>query len=181
MQRCNQTAQSRESPRRPARASARGFTLVEVLISAVLLGIGVMALAELHASSIRGVKEGASITAATQIATQVMETLSAQAADDMVLPVCPNNGARGCRANDRDLEPPKACTSWLATAEVPDPNGDSQTGATGEGYRVDTVIEVHPSVADFPNAVLITTSVCWMDRTGGVHELQTQRVLSPGA
>lgn len=140
-----------------------------------------MALAELHASSIRGVKDGASITAATQIATQVMETLSAQAADALALPVCPNNGARGCRANSHDLEPTKACTSWLATAEVPDPNGYRQTAATGEGYRVDTVIEAHPSATDFPNAVLITTSVCWMDRAGEVHELQTQRVLSPGA
>ena len=57
----------------------RGFTIIEVLVAVVILGVGVIALASSSASSTRMVGRGRQATRAVQAATERMEILRADA------------------------------------------------------------------------------------------------------
>ncbi len=52
-----------------------GFTLVELLVSVALAGIGFLGLAALHANALRTSAVGRDTTVATALATQEIETL----------------------------------------------------------------------------------------------------------
>lgn len=179
MSRTQGTAEQRGKARRPRR-SRRGLTLIEAMISAALLGIGIAALVRLHSTSVSGVASGRAVTHATAIAQQRSEMLSAQVAEG-TLPACPGDGFDGCRQSDRVLSPPKTCTEWLDGSEVPATDGVIATNADERGFRVDVVLAPHPSINQYPNATLAITSVCWIGTKGDVHEVQARRVLVPGS
>jgi prepilin-type N-terminal cleavage/methylation domain-containing protein len=62
-----------------ATSSRGGFTLIEVLIAVVVLGIGIVALVSSSASGTRMIGRGRGSTRAVQAATQRMEILRATA------------------------------------------------------------------------------------------------------
>lgn len=55
--------------------SARGFTLIEVLIAVIVLGVGVVALASSSAMVTRMIGRGKMATRASQVASQRLEAL----------------------------------------------------------------------------------------------------------
>ncbi len=55
--------------------SARGFTLIEVLIAVIVLGVGVVALASSSAMVTRMIGRGKMATRASQVASQRLEVL----------------------------------------------------------------------------------------------------------
>ena len=141
--------------------STRGFSLVEVMVAAMILGIGVMAGIRVFGSSIDGVTSGRSRSTAATIATQRLESLGTQGVDK--LPSC--TGAVGCMVSP----------SQMATQL---PNGCTEMISEGGLYRVDTIVAPHPDTARQPGARIATISVCWTeDQT--VHQVQFNRIFVP--
>lgn len=60
-------------------ANQRGFTIIEVLVAVVILGIGVVALVSSSASTTRMIGRGRHATRGVQAAAERMETLRARA------------------------------------------------------------------------------------------------------
>ncbi|MGH7517619.1 MAG: type IV pilus modification PilV family protein [Gemmatimonadales bacterium] len=71
------------------RVSEGGFTLIEVMIAVIILGIGLTALAGGSALVTRQVSRGRVVTVATQLATQKLDSLR-------MLAAIPNGGGARC-------------------------------------------------------------------------------------
>ena len=71
------------------RVSEGGFTLIEVMIAVIILGIGLTALAGGSALVTRQVGRGRVVTVATQLATQKLDSLR-------MLAAIPNGGGARC-------------------------------------------------------------------------------------
>jgi hypothetical protein len=150
------------------------------MVSAAILGIGVVTLSQLYTSAARGVAERDSISEAVDIATQRAEEIATM--DPEAVPAC--SGRTGCRAAPTSFTPELvavgaySCTRWVDAPSV-DANPAGQ--ARGTRYRVDMVVGAHPDPGRQAQAQLATVSVCWMDAGGAVHEVRLQRLLVPGA
>jgi prepilin-type N-terminal cleavage/methylation domain-containing protein len=159
-------------------SGSAGFTLVEVMVSAVVLGIGLIGLVNLHASAIRGLMRDEMLAVASDVARQRLELMSTMRPAEV--PACA--GDVGCRTPDRtDYLPvlPAAgdfeCTKQVEGADVPRVSG----AAEAPRYRVDMVVEPHPDPIRQPDGRLITVSVCWQD-FAGIQELQMRRFIVGG-
>ncbi len=172
---------SKRSSRRPRRGRA-GFSLVELAAATGVLGIGLVGLVQLHTNAVRGVIQSESISRATEIANQRAEFLATMDPDD--LPSC--TGVPRCRQGAGiEMTSPLGtvggyeCTRFVDQDDVP--RGDGTAAQEGLRYRVDTVVGPHPDVARQRDAVLLTISVCFADGSGRVQQVQTRRLLVPGA
>ena len=119
---------------------------------------------------------------ANEIAAKRAEYLTTMDPDDV--PAC--SGPPTCRAEGVNvfadpLQPAGEfeCTRWVDGADVPQPGGDA--AAQGIRFRVDNVVTGHPDQLRQPRARLVVVSVCWLDGGGFVRELQTRRLMVPGA
>lgn len=171
----------RAGKRRPNRRCA-GFSLVEIAVASGVLGIGLVGLVQLHTSATRGVVLGESLSRAGEVASQRAEFLATMDPGD--LPGCqgPPRCMEGAGAAfTQPLGPAGAfeCTRWVDKADVP--RSDGSQAQEGLRYRVDTVVSGHPDFARQRKAQLLTVSVCWADRSGRVRQVQTRRLLVPGA
>jgi prepilin-type N-terminal cleavage/methylation domain-containing protein len=140
------------------RRRRRGFTLIEVMISAALLGFGVLAGVRLFGSSTKGTAYVRDRAIATTLVVEQMERMGTQGMER--LPSCP--GLAGCRASTTLLAPPVACSALIENK-----------------FRVDTVINEHPDKDRQRNARIATVSSCWTDVHGVVHEAQLERLFVP--
>jgi prepilin-type N-terminal cleavage/methylation domain-containing protein len=84
-----QEGDSRDIMRNQAQATQRdrGFTLVEVIIALVILGIGVIALLRLFPTGVQRAAEAERITRATLLAQEILEGIKAQGGAGLVTPV----------------------------------------------------------------------------------------------
>jgi prepilin-type N-terminal cleavage/methylation domain-containing protein len=192
--------------RRDHRRLRRGFSLIEAMVAAGVLGIALLGLVRLHTSAMRGTVQADSIGRGAEVARQLadmvastnMTALPAWLAACGPGPAAPLPANFGCRAQiggDRVRGQGFAavkggCTFFMEGAGVPssvDPNvaPSLATGSTrnavaplsGE-FRVDVALSAHPNPASYPNTALVTVWVCWMDSEGGsVREVETRRVL----
>lgn len=169
--------------RKNAARSRRGFSLVEAMISAAVLGIGLMGVVELHRSSVRGLSIGRSVTVASQIAGQRAELIAGREADALNLPNCPvaADSLVGCKASRDAFATSKTCTAWMLESDVPTPAGVDVTSAPNQGFRRDIVISPHPDTINHAGSFVATISVCWRDQKNFVQELRQQKLLVPGA
>jgi prepilin-type N-terminal cleavage/methylation domain-containing protein len=160
----------------------RGFSLIEVMISAGVLGIGLAGVIQLHVSSVRGLASGRSISLAGEIASQRVEFIGGRDIDVASLPTCPRgaSGVVDCRANKGNFTATKTCSTWLAESDVPTPAGLEIPSEPNVGYRRDLVIEAHPDTLNHNGSFLAIVSVCWRDSSGNVQQIQSQRLLIPG-
>ena len=83
----------RASAARAARRSARGFTLIEVMISSTVLAVGLLALAAMQLHAMRGGSQGRHTTAAATIARDQLERFQRMAWTAMPQTVGWVNGA----------------------------------------------------------------------------------------
>jgi hypothetical protein len=148
------------------------------MVSAVILGIGLVGLVNLHTSSLRGLMKDEMLSVASDVATQRLEEMATMRPGD--IPPCA--GAVGCRTADRtDYLPDLSaaggfeCTQRIEGAGVPRVSG----AAEAPRYRVDMVVEPHPDPIRQPDGRLLTVSVCWQDY-GGIQELQMRRFIVGG-
>lgn len=164
------------STRRGKRRRQRGFSLLEAMMSAVILGIGLVGLSQLHMSSIRGTVRSEEIGRAAEVAREVADTLSTLDWNSMpncgpgptgqatwVNPPTANGGCKGSLGPTSTLNPPKplGCTAWYRRDGVPDlmnsawvadpMAGDGSVPDTGN-YRVDVAVTAHPDPVAFPPA-----------------------------
>ena len=167
--------------RRSERAQA-GFSLIEGMISAAVLSVGLLGVVELHRTSIRGLATGRALTVASQIAVQRAEQIGGREVDVLSLPNCPTaSDTVGCKLSRKAFASPKTCTAWLSDSDVPTPAGVDFPSSANVGYRRDIVIEAHPDTNNHNGSFLATISVCWVDAKGYVQELRSQKLLVPGA
>lgn len=157
--------------------SRRGFSLIEVMVSSLVLGVAVLGLTSTYTSSQTGMVASRSRTTAAELARQRLELLATQ--DATQLPACA--GPLTCQqdgAMGPALAPSGAfrCTQYVDDMAVLDPADPAASGR----YRVDTIVEEHPDALRQPDARLVTVNVCWLDRTGRVHEVQARRTIVPG-
>lgn len=153
------------------RTRRRGFSLLEVMIAAAILGIGVLAGVRLYTAGVEGSSWTRSRSIATNIAIQRLEQLGAQGVD--LLPAgC--SGPVGCKATQQTFASAVPCSR-----RVNGMNSDVTVSVPNGKYRVDTVIEPHPDGARQPGARVVTVSVCWQDPDRTVHEAQLDRLFVP--
>jgi prepilin-type N-terminal cleavage/methylation domain-containing protein len=69
----DQGLRRRAVPRRPRRAPRRGFTLIEMMVAILLIGVGLMGLAALSTTVTRANVHSAALTAASTLAQERME------------------------------------------------------------------------------------------------------------
>lgn len=158
-------------------SSRRGFTLIEVMITSVILGVGVMGLVGLYTSSARGVGGSRVHTTATQVALQRLEQIAGSAD---ALPAC--DGPIGCRASRSELAPPLggSRTGGFDCTQYTNGMGESAVAAAGTGrYRIDTVVEPHPSTSQDDEGRFVSVSVCWVGDGNVVEQVLAQRFVLP--
>ncbi len=185
---------------RRARASERGFSVIEALVAAAILGVALVGIVQIHGASIRGTAKAERIGRASEVARQFAELLATTSPGN--LPVClpgpmaaPLVEPAGCKnalGPTTVFAPPKAnCTFWVqdgpSTPSVDDPNAVNgaivaQTNPGPNGpqpsqFRIDVSVSAHPDPTTYPNAVLVTVWACWRDEVGTVNEVRTRRIL----
>ena len=72
------------APRQPRRTPRRGFTLVEMMVAILLIGVGLMGLAALSTTVTRANVHSASLTAASSLAQERMERFQTDAYEGIV-------------------------------------------------------------------------------------------------
>lgn len=155
----------------------RGFSLVEVMLTAAVLGLGAIALAHTHNQAHRGVVASRLQTAALRIAEQRIEHLATIPIDRLAGCAGP---VTGCRTDRSTLAPVLGnvgafrCTQLVDEMDFHDPNVTTQGR-----FRVDTVVAAHPDPRQQVGALVISVSVCWTDQTGHVQQVMLQRMAIP--
>ena len=183
------------------RRHRRGFSVVEALIAAGVLGIALIGIVRLHASSIIGTAKAERVGRASIVARQFAEMFATTSPAD--LPVCapgPNGaplaepaGCKSAQGVTTVFSPPKGtgCTYWVndgpSVPSINDTNAangqivaDPTPGSNGpqpSQYRIDVSVSAHPAAASYPDAALLTVWVCWRDERGSINEIRTRRIL----
>ena len=121
----------------------KGFTLIEVMIAITIFAIGILGVAKMQLSAIKGNSYASGLTEATSFAQNKMEELVALAYDDSDL-------------NDDDGDG----TSGLDDTVSPD-GSQTDSGATGIQYNILWNIAVDDPA---PNAKHIRVIVQWQQR-----------------
>lgn len=177
---------------RRTRRRVAGFSVLEALVAAAVLGIALIALVKLHTSAMRGMKSSRDLGTAGDIALQVAEELAAEDVTTLNANACflAAGTPTGCR--DPTVMPagysaPKAgadCTWWVEDGLMRDGAGalpanrqNSLAAAVTSNlpYRIDRVVHADPN-ATYPNTRIVEVYVCWTDEGGIVKEVQTSRV-----
>jgi prepilin-type N-terminal cleavage/methylation domain-containing protein len=179
--------------RRPGQA---GFSLIEAMVAAAILGLALVGLVQLHKTSMRGTVQATNTGRAAEVARQLAESAASQ--EYAQLPACPPGAGpaggqlppapAGCRAT---LGPsavyaaakPGQCTYYVDGAAVPTVDPAASTDAAVNPnlrYRVDTAVSQHPDTNNYPDTALVTIWVCWLDEGGQIRELTTSRLVTLG-
>jgi type II secretory pathway pseudopilin PulG len=179
------SSEHRSKANRTRRRRRLGFSILEAMIAAGVLGVGLVALVKLHQSAMRGMKSSREAGIALDIATQAAEEMSTLTALNLAAQ-CP--GAGGCKLGSLPLElqyaAPQACTTWTFDGLMPDEAGVPPAGQATEAaaaaarltFRVDRVVSAHPIAANNPNTLLVQVFVCWRDEAGYVRQVATERI-----
>ena len=173
-----------------------GFSLVEAMVAAAILGVALLGLVQLHKSSLRGTVRSQNVGQAAEVARQLAETTASQPFNQ--LPNCPPGATvrlsqppggvpPGCRASWGPGTTPSpvkgnGCTFYSDGANVPpvDPAaGDASVVAGSQRYRVDTTVSRHPN-ATLPNTAVVNVYVCWNEPTGEIREITSSRLVTVG-
>jgi prepilin-type N-terminal cleavage/methylation domain-containing protein len=164
---------------RRCRRGKRGFSLLEALIAAVILGVGLVALARLHISSVHGIVKSEDLGRAAEVARGIADTIATIPVAN--LPACapgpalpptwvspPRGGCAETLGVTQNFNPVMwggpACSTWYTGDGVPDFGsaegltdplaGDGSVPDTGN-FRVDVAISHHPNIDDFPSVATV--------------------------
>ncbi len=162
-----------------------GFSLVEAMVAAVILGIGLLGLVELHRTSIRGTVKAISAGQALEIGRQVAETiLSADyVSQPNPAPAVPNNcaggafwpapgpslpppgfgvaGVLGCRQDANSFSATKngLCTFYAEEAPVNTGNGTSPFEPATVNTQANGRFRIDTAIHGHPNPLQYPDSV----------------------
>lgn len=100
-----------------ARRRQAGFSLVEAVVSAVVLGVGMVGLINLHTSSMRGESRAIEMSRAQEVARQVADYYSTRgfeaAQGDPELRACPGAIEMDCKPSASAPANSVACAFWV--------------------------------------------------------------------
>lgn len=162
--------------------SERGFTLIEVLVSATVLGVGVMGMAAMQGISFTKNVDANDLSIVTNVASDMMERIQNNRRYAWAYDNLQTVGAGNCLAGGMPAPPPAApfpsktlsiattravqgdCTQWRALVLA--------TNLT----NVQGVVQVNPilPLSSTSAAVLVNVQLQWNDRGPG----QRQRVVT---
>ena len=183
---------------RRGRAQQAGFSVIEALVAAGILGVALVGIVQLHATSIRGTVKVERIGRASEVARQIAELYATTSVAD--LPACdpgtPPAAAVGCKIGPgittafSDPTTRNAnCVLWVQDGpSIPRINDAAAANGTivslpnpgnqlPSQYRIDLATTPHPDPLTYPNASLLTVWVCWRDQQGIVREVRTRRIV----
>ena len=163
--------------RRVPRAGVRGLSLVEAMLTTVVLGIGVMSVANTFRQASTGVRGSRLATEAMRIAEQRLERLSTVPANRLAVCAGPVTGCRATReqfASELGAAGTFRCTQYVDEMGFHDP-----TAVTTGKYRVDTAVQAHTDPRQQSGALVVTVSVCWASADRVVEQVQLQRMIVP--
>ncbi len=164
--------------------NARGFSLIEALMSTMVLSVGVAGLINMYSSSQSGLRWSRNSTLASHLAQQRAELLATSPL--LAAPSCA--GPATCRSSKNTFGPPMGssngfpCTQYLQETELEAPEllTDAPENAPRR-FRIDTAFNDPASTTQQSGAKILTVSVCWEDDQGRVQQVQAQRMLLPEA
>lgn len=152
------------------------MTLVETMIAAGVLGVAVLGLVQLHTTSTRQNARLRDLATARALAGQRLERLATRPVDRLA--ACP--GPAGCRNRVDSLRATKGTVDGYACTDFADGPSVAAPGASGIGkFRIDTTVEGHPDPTQFPEARILTVSVCFLDTQEQIREVRAERMLVP--
>ena len=184
------------SPRvRGPRPGSEGFKLLEALVAMAVLITASLGILQLHGTIIRGIASSEDFSAALDVANQRLDELTIIGTE--ALPICAAgvNGP-GCqfgigssqyRPQITTAPDGYLCTRFVDSTEVIMANGASLPATPNfdvtapARFRVDTVVETHPDPGLYPEARMVTVSVCWTDAGNQVRQIQSRRYVVPEA
>lgn len=182
------------------RKNQSGFSLIEVLISLVILAVGLMALAQLQVAAIRGIAFARHMTAATQLAERNIEWLrsmpydatdpSPVVKDENDVAITDQAGksiflddSQG-PANPASLQDALPTANWLIHPDNPVNERGEPAGTSEMRYYIRwRVTRSGPGVAHFtppgPGQMIIELEVIWWE--GGDEPSSINLNLSPAS
>lgn len=155
----------------------RGFTLVEVMTSSLVLGVGVMAAVKVYSTGTRGRAQSARRTMAERVVERRLDALDARGSER--LPQC--SGDKSCLDAAGELTPVKSssgnypCTQLMSRPSLK----NRESSETGGKMRMDTMVWSHVDSDQDTASRMVLVSVCWRDPQGRVHEVHGSRLIMP--
>lgn len=131
-------------------ADDKGFTLIEMLITLMILAVGLLALAGLFIGQIRANAAGNELTAANVLAQDFFEKVSEMAASDHAL-------VAGNHPDSTDV------TNGFAALPI---NVMGQTGASNSRFTRTWTVSNMTTPA---GALLVVVGISWTDKNGFPH------------
>lgn len=180
-----------ERSRRRRRHNSAGFSLIEALVAAGVLGIALTALVQLHQTSMRGTVASSRLGEASEVARQLADHFSIRAVDTPIncapnrnnplvaMPTCAaifaTNAAGVCNSAQTCDTAPQNCTfdfDIYGNLTAP-PAGPPLPGR----YRVRLAESQNTSGDGFR----VTVVVCWNDpNSNAIRSVVTDRLSVPG-
>ena len=154
------------------------MTLIETMVSAAIVGVGVISLANMVFFAEDGIAVSRQRTSALEMARargEWVATLPTASVPQCLV-------VEGCRVDAQTYAPAKPAAGAYACSELLDSMSNLEPGtsaATTGRYRVDTVVAPHPDPEQQAGAQLLSVTVCWTDAEGQVQEVEAQRLLVP--
>lgn len=132
-------------------ASQRGFTLVEVLVTVVVISVGLLGVAALQLTTLRGNHDASVRLQASILAADILDRMRANPASfrNGLYDVDYNGEGTAATAAGNDLR------SWQLAIDQLLPGGDDR--AAGRIERVEDVARRH----------IVTVTIRWLDRANG--------------
>ncbi|MEO1227562.1 MAG: type II secretion system protein [Myxococcota bacterium] len=155
----------------------RGFTLIEVMTSALVLGVGVMAAVKVYSAGTKGRARVAQRTMAERAVERRLDSLEAKGAQR--LPVC--TGDKSCVDTAGELTPMKSSAGAYPCTQLMDRSSlKNREASTADGkMRMDTRTWAHTDSEQDTTSQMVKVSVCWRDTEGRVHEVHGTRLVMP--
>jgi len=173
---------------RRLRPGTAGFSLIEAMVAAGILGVALIGLVRLHSTSMQGTVRAQRVGRAAEVARQLAETVASQTWAQ--LPPCGGPAVplppapAGCRAT---IGPstvfsgvrPNGCTYFADGAAVQDVAlPDAAVAPPNQRFRVDMAVSQHPDALNYPNSAVLTVWVCWTEKQGVIREITTSRIVN---
>ncbi|MEM7675066.1 MAG: prepilin-type N-terminal cleavage/methylation domain-containing protein [Myxococcota bacterium] len=159
------------------RRHQRGLTLIEVMLTAAVLGVGIVALVATYNRAQVGVRSSRFKMSALRIAQQRLEHLATMPIERLASCAGPIGG---CRRDRAAMAPVLGNVGNYRCTQNVDGMGFHDPMATANGqFRIDTSVQPHPDPRQQAGAVVVTVSVCWTDQPGLVEQVQVQRMVVP--
>ena len=118
------------------RANAAGFTLIEVMIAVLVMGVGLLGFALLQTMNVRFTKSAQQRTVATNLAYEIIDIMRSQRSRGSYfngITYDSFDAVTGTCDRDTDMSPSKSIERWKCEVSKALPNGQAQVQLQGDG------------------------------------------------